>query len=630
MPSELRSRPQWVGWRVEQRDGKPTKVPTAPHGDRMARVNDPTTWGLLSEVDLDRCDGIGFVFTAGDPYCGIDLDGCRDRRTGTLSVWAKRILEELDSYAEISPSQSGVHIFVRGTLPEEGRRWGSIELYDQGRYFTVTGWRVPDAAAEIRQRESRLRELLPALRLLGQALGRLPRDVRWHDLAAGLWENHDYPSQSEADLAWCSRLFQFAPLDNRGRDLVDQVFRWTGLYRPDKWERRDYREATLDRAASRQAPQAAGEKGAPSLEMAVALERNRRAARRQVDAEEAGSDFRMPESVASVAEWMLADIPDPSWRVEGLLVEGQNALLAAQFKAGKTTLLMNLLHSLCDGVPFLGHFARRSVPTDEEGERRVGYWNLELPALQCRRWLREIGIRELDRLALVNLRGHNMNLVSPAYRKWAVDWLIENRVGTWLIDPLGALYRGEENSNSEVREFLMLLDEIRESAGVSEVVMAHHFGRQKEGSNGEHGRGATRLDDWADARWMLALDVDTGVRYFSAHGRDVDVEEHPLAYDHFSRELVFRAQEEARASRSRSSREDPEVAAERLQAALLEYVRGHPGVSRNELVKGTTVKGRTASKNAALQMLEQERKIRKNRDGTLVRLYADGQRGSIA
>ena len=83
--------------------------------------------------------GIGFVFTPEDDLCGVDLDGCLDPETGEIEPWAWEIIEELDSYTEISPSGTGVHILVRGELPEGRNRKGRFETYDRGRYFTVTG-----------------------------------------------------------------------------------------------------------------------------------------------------------------------------------------------------------------------------------------------------------------------------------------------------------------------------------------------------------------------------------------------------------------------------------------------------------------------------------------------------------
>ena len=103
--------------------------------------------------------GIGFVFTADDPYYGIDLDGCRDPETGEIEKWAKKMIKALDSYSEVSPSGSGVHIIGKGTLPPGGRKRGSFECYDSGRFFTVTGEHLDGTPHEIKERSEVLRRL---------------------------------------------------------------------------------------------------------------------------------------------------------------------------------------------------------------------------------------------------------------------------------------------------------------------------------------------------------------------------------------------------------------------------------------------------------------------------------------
>ena len=83
-------------------------------------------------------DGIGFMFSSGDPYTFIDLDKCRDPETGEIGQEAQEIIDSLGGYAEVSPSGEGVHIFVRGKVPR-GRKRGWIEVYSTERYATITG-----------------------------------------------------------------------------------------------------------------------------------------------------------------------------------------------------------------------------------------------------------------------------------------------------------------------------------------------------------------------------------------------------------------------------------------------------------------------------------------------------------
>jgi putative DNA primase/helicase len=159
--------PQWVLWRYETRNGKPTKVPYQANGKR-AKSDDSRTWSAIDEVahawakSKARYQGIGFVFTETDPFAGIDLDACIDK-TGAVKPWARPILEPFaDTYQEVSPSGRGVKVWVKASLDGPGRRSphqdGAIEIYDRGRFFTTTGnvlngapLRVADHQAEVRK-----------------------------------------------------------------------------------------------------------------------------------------------------------------------------------------------------------------------------------------------------------------------------------------------------------------------------------------------------------------------------------------------------------------------------------------------------------------------------------------------
>src|SRR5262249_50949154 len=104
-----------------------------------------------------RGGGIGYVFAPDDPYVGIDLDHCVDLETLDIAAWAKAHIGALKSYTEQSPSGTGLHILVKGTLPPGGRRKGRVEMYDAGRFFTITGWHVSGTPRTIEARPEELR-----------------------------------------------------------------------------------------------------------------------------------------------------------------------------------------------------------------------------------------------------------------------------------------------------------------------------------------------------------------------------------------------------------------------------------------------------------------------------------------
>jgi putative DNA primase/helicase len=174
VPPELRERDQWLLWREERRGGQLTKVPVDPKTGRRASTTDPATWGSWETAlaGSGGAAGIGFVFTAADPFFGVDLDGCRDRATGALAPWAAEWIARFATYAEVSPSGTGVKLFGQGALPPgawhkkavageaaRGEKPPAVEVYDRARFFTVTGQALTGTPARLADGTGALREL---------------------------------------------------------------------------------------------------------------------------------------------------------------------------------------------------------------------------------------------------------------------------------------------------------------------------------------------------------------------------------------------------------------------------------------------------------------------------------------
>ena len=168
IPTELKERDQWVAWRRERRDNDVTKVPVNPHTGTYASSADPDTWTTFDEAaayhQSGDSDGLGFMFSKEGRLAGVDLDDVRDADTGRPTDTAKAIIERLDSYTEVSPSGTGYHIYVRGFVPGSNRSGfedaaGHIEMYDKGRFFTVTGNHVDGTPARIERRADILQDI---------------------------------------------------------------------------------------------------------------------------------------------------------------------------------------------------------------------------------------------------------------------------------------------------------------------------------------------------------------------------------------------------------------------------------------------------------------------------------------
>ena len=157
IPAELAERNQWVGWRYECRDDNWTKVliqaQRGPGGRRAyAKSNTSSTWSSLESAlaayrdPAADLDGVGYVFSEDDPFCGIDFDLCL-ARDGSVLEWAREWIAQLPGYAEISPSGRGLKVFIRGKLPIAAGKsqkgygpdgTGGVEAYSRLRFFTVT------------------------------------------------------------------------------------------------------------------------------------------------------------------------------------------------------------------------------------------------------------------------------------------------------------------------------------------------------------------------------------------------------------------------------------------------------------------------------------------------------------
>jgi putative DNA primase/helicase len=152
----------WVGWKAEQRKGQLTKVPYQISGAN-ADVSDPSTFAPFRQTleayqNGDGWNGIGIVLTKDKPLVGIDLDKCRDPETGQIESWALEEIRALNTYAEISPSGTGVRMFTFAKLPDTGRKNGRVEVYDSGRFLTVTEHHIEGTPCSVETRQKEVDE----------------------------------------------------------------------------------------------------------------------------------------------------------------------------------------------------------------------------------------------------------------------------------------------------------------------------------------------------------------------------------------------------------------------------------------------------------------------------------------
>lgn len=260
-PAELRKVAQFVCWVGAD------KIPKNPHTGNNAQSNNPGTWGTFEQA-IDACvkynfDGVGFMFAP--PYFGVDLDHCMDN-----TDFVDEFVETLQSYTEISKSGNGIHIICKGKLPDGARRRGGVEMYSSGRYFICTGnvynenyLTVKDCTESIKVLHSKyLPTMVPKAEVSNrQVVVDLDdaeiidkaRNCKTGYLFAALYEGNwqgVFPSQSEADLAFCNQL---AFWTGRNAAQMDRIFRTSGLMRP-KWDQKrgsnTYGQMTIGKACA--------------------------------------------------------------------------------------------------------------------------------------------------------------------------------------------------------------------------------------------------------------------------------------------------------------------------------------------------------------------------------------------
>ncbi len=278
IPNDLTHLLRWVVWRFVWARNRWAKVPFDPRTGARADPADPATWApfdvAVAAYRGGPWDGVGFVFAAGDGFVGVDLDDCVDPATHRPTETARETVAAFATYAEFSPSGTGVKLFGAATIPGERRRKGGVEMYAAGRFFTVTGHRLPGAPSTVAPCQDALDTLYhdtfaaparaarpkrarpepapaPADRpatprtpaeaaILRRARG-ARNGAKFRRLWAGDWTG--YPSPSEADLA----LVEFLLFWGATEVQADRLFRQSALC-DEKWDRDDYRARTIGKA----------------------------------------------------------------------------------------------------------------------------------------------------------------------------------------------------------------------------------------------------------------------------------------------------------------------------------------------------------------------------------------------
>jgi|GEM_PF-3670559 len=470
IPIELQEREQWVLWKTIERDGKETKMPFSVTGAAASSTNQKTWSSFDSVVGLfneSQHSGIGFVFSKSDPFCGIDLDGCRDPQTGTVADWALTEVERFASYCEVSPSGTGLKIWIEAEtqlpkgrnkklkVPEIVNKMPGVECYSQSRYFAVTG-NVFRQFRTIEKRESEFKDFLAKHWPETPAVNVGKRE--WRSADSVIDRARKYVATILGAVSGSgghNETFRVACVVVRGFDIpTDQAFdvlaEWNETCQPP-WSEHELRHK-IDSAEK-----ASGERGylrqaSPERWDSIPVPEHRPAAenRKPIGHHERaehqrpathGADAkRILPSFAGIDAADLAHFADqkPDWLVEGIFTIDEPLLVGARSKACKTLQLTDLAVAVAvaNGAKWMNCFEvpkRRKVLfiTGEANYRRAsqhirkalrvrelnwgdvsGYLRVEAVEFPCLpRHQDQAGIR-----ANIEEHGIELVIVDPLYR----------------------------------------------------------------------------------------------------------------------------------------------------------------------------------------------------------------------
>jgi hypothetical protein len=294
-----------------------------------ASATDPATWdtlaAALAAAERHGLAGVGYVLGAepeGPASFGIDLDGCRDPRTGEVAAWALAVLARFPRcFIEPSPSGTGLHLIgtTRQTpLAGTGNKKGPVECYWGGRFFTVTGrplpgYDDPDADAT----EALLRWHAEAFPPAAKAwIGPVPdldlddeqilANARRMPRFADHWAGGGTGDRSAGDLVLLNQLIAAGATDPA---QLDRLVRASDRMRP-KWDQRrgqqTYGERSIARALDGRVMPFEGFLPKPT----ASPQRESFGTGQGSDAPEIGSDLGNPQDAATGASTDGPPLPD--------------------------------------------------------------------------------------------------------------------------------------------------------------------------------------------------------------------------------------------------------------------------------------------------------------------------------
>jgi len=562
IPEELHSIDNWCVFRAEpktQKDGsiRWTKPPLQSDGKTPAKVNDSKTWSSFQDcieaMAFDSTlDGIGFVLTKGNELTAIDIDHCIINNE--ISQEVQNILDDINSYSELSPSGTGIRILCSGTIPDglKGNKSDAYEIYDSGRYVTITGQHIASTPKDIEERpeaitryhkkyitkaapeeplftstastgEERREEPPPAPEeplsslsveeVVKQWLEYIKNNATNADKIIALWNGEGITDHSAADQALCNHLAYYHSKNDK---IIDAFFRQSKLFRP-KWDERHYAngktygQGTIDKAIS-------GTKSTFADDL-----------KRKTAEQPTPDALKTPVIEFCTAFDIYQKNPQPKWIIKDFIPKGESTLISSSGGLGKSMFSLYLAHLLATKLEIHkpDHGGNLCIDFneyllfDEFPISRSGIFSLFLqtensnPQINFR--LRKIAgdnIEPLKRLCFPVINGSAITSgktfieeigkekSSKKFEQWfetlinKIQDQTKQKIDLVWLDPLISFCGCNENDNAEVRKNLDVLTVMAHKCEVTPIVIHHNAKNTEKDKDNTGYRGASAILDW--------------------------------------------------------------------------------------------------------------------------------------
>lgn len=408
IPGELKTKKNWVGFTL------PGKIPMNPSTGVAAQSNDSTTWAeygsAQNAVIKHNWAGVGFMLES--PYVGIDLDDCV--KDGVINDYAMGILKKCNSYAEFSPSKTGVHIICKGSIPRAVKT-PTLEIYCEKRYFTMTG--------DVIRPYTTIRKVDLSF-LLGDVSNTSvkPFEERLKEMQEGNRNNNFTSLAGSLRAKGYSAEGIFELLRAKAKEV--------NFEEKELW--------IICQSVGRYAP--------------------------------GNQTTEVPTEVSSSIEDFLNDVQAVEWIVPGLVAKQSVGFVAGLPESRKTWLLMDLAVEAARGGVWLGRFpVKKAKVLFVDQERFKGETQRRLKAVLT---AKSLDGRELKGNLFVRCGTTtrlNLQHSFDAFRKE----LSELKPDVVIVDSFATFHTAEENNRKDIQDVLERVKQLRNEFGCTFIFISH-------------------------------------------------------------------------------------------------------------------------------------------------------------